>query len=90
VKRMGRLNKMITLSVLIIVMKSICDSLVISRQELGQPIFLEGIFGLTHIILLGTFFVMIRRKNRSSCHDVDTAVSVFLDLSTIDELISEN
>jgi phosphopantetheinyl transferase len=48
VKRMGRLNKMITLSVLIIVMKSICDSLVISRQELGQPIFLDGIFGLTH------------------------------------------
>jgi hypothetical protein len=46
---MGRLNKMITLSVLIIVMKSICDSLVISRQELGQPIFLEGIFGLTHM-----------------------------------------
>jgi hypothetical protein len=36
--------------VLIIVMKSICDSLVMSRQELGQPIFLDGIFGLTHMM----------------------------------------
>jgi len=55
VKRMGRLNKMIALSVLIIVMKAICDSLVISRQELGQPIFLEAIFGLTQMETIKLF-----------------------------------
>jgi hypothetical protein len=35
---------------LVIVVLFVCASLVISCRELGRPIFLEGIFGLTHVI----------------------------------------
>jgi hypothetical protein len=45
----GRLDKMISLWVQIIVMTLVCISLVVSWQELGQPIFLEGTFGLNPI-----------------------------------------
>jgi hypothetical protein len=41
---------MIVFSVLVIVVLFVCASLVISCRELGRPIFLEGIFGLTHVI----------------------------------------
>jgi len=48
-KKKGRLDKWIVCNVLFIVMIPVCDLLVTLWQELGQPIFLEGIFGLTHI-----------------------------------------
>jgi divalent metal cation (Fe/Co/Zn/Cd) transporter len=50
-KKMGRLDKMITFSVLIIVMILVSVSLVISWQYLGRPIFQEAVFGLTNLIL---------------------------------------
>jgi uncharacterized membrane protein len=45
---MGRLDKLTVLNVLIVVLL-ICVSFVVSRQELKRPIFLESIFGLSHI-----------------------------------------
>jgi len=48
-KKMGRIDTMIVFSVLVIVVLFVCASLVISCRELGRPIFLEGIFGLTHV-----------------------------------------
>jgi hypothetical protein len=42
----GPSNKMIVLCVLIIVFILVCVSLDVSYQELGRPIFLEGVFGL--------------------------------------------
>jgi len=48
-KKMDRLEKMNVFRVLIIVMMLVCVSLDVSYQELGRLIFLEGVFGLTHI-----------------------------------------
>jgi hypothetical protein len=36
---------------LIIVFILVCVSLAVSYQELGRPVFLEGIVGLTHVVL---------------------------------------
>jgi hypothetical protein len=44
-KKIGRPNKLIVI-IVIIVLILLCDCLVVSRQELGRPIFLEGVFGL--------------------------------------------
>jgi hypothetical protein len=49
VKKIGRPDKMIAISVLIIFMLLDCAFDVTLRQDLGQPILLEVIFGLTHI-----------------------------------------
>jgi hypothetical protein len=50
-RKMGRLYYMIVISVLIKVMILVYYVLVITNEEFGRPIFLEGIFGLTHMIL---------------------------------------
>jgi hypothetical protein len=49
VKKMGCIDITNVFNVLIIVMILVCDFLAALWQELGQPIFLEGIFGLTHV-----------------------------------------
>jgi len=48
-KKMGRLDKMIILSLLMSVMLLVCDSLVTLWRDLRRPIFVEGIFGVSHI-----------------------------------------
>jgi hypothetical protein len=48
-KKMGRLDKIIVFSVLIIVVILVCDFLVTLWQELGRPSYLENIIGLTHL-----------------------------------------
>jgi hypothetical protein len=47
--KMNHLVKTITFRVLVLAMVLVCDFLVMLWRVLGQPIFLEGIFGLTHI-----------------------------------------
>jgi hypothetical protein len=47
-KKMGRLNQMKVFNVLIIVMTLVYVFLITWYRELGRPIFLEAIFGLTH------------------------------------------
>jgi small basic protein len=54
---MGGLDEMITFSVLVIVMILVCVSLVILGQELGRPIFLEGVFGLNSSTVLSQYFM---------------------------------
>jgi hypothetical protein len=46
-KKLGRLDKMIVFSVLIMLMIMTCDFVVMLFQELRRPIFLEAVFGLT-------------------------------------------
>jgi len=46
-KKMGRLDKITLFNALITVMILVFDLLVTMWQELGRPIFLEAIFGLT-------------------------------------------
>jgi hypothetical protein len=53
---------MIAFHLLIKVMKVICDSVVMLTQELRLPIFLEGIFGLTHIDLRFSGYVATRGR----------------------------
>jgi hypothetical protein len=53
--KMGRPNKMIVLCMLIIAVILVCVSPDVSHQELGRPIFLEGIFGLTHLLFIKGF-----------------------------------
>jgi hypothetical protein len=48
-KKMGHLNITILFNVLIIVMILVYDFPVVSRRELGRPIFLEDIFGLAYV-----------------------------------------
>jgi hypothetical protein len=54
--------------VLFIIMMPVCDLLVTLWQELRQPIFLEGIFGLTHILQIKLSFgclnidLLLKRK----------------------------
>jgi len=50
-KKMGRLDQMKVFSVLIIVMTLLNVVLITWYRELRRPIFLEAIFGLTHINL---------------------------------------
>jgi len=49
-KKMGHVDKTITFSVLTIVMILICDFLVRLWQELGRPVLIDGVFGLTQIV----------------------------------------
>jgi hypothetical protein len=48
-KKMGFLDQMKVFSMLIIVMTLVYVSLIIWYRDLGRPIFLEAIFGLTHM-----------------------------------------
>jgi len=50
-KKIGHLDKMTVLNVLLIVVILACVSRDLSYQELGWPIFLESVFGLTQIYL---------------------------------------
>jgi hypothetical protein len=50
-KKMGRLDKIIVFSVLIIVMILVCHFLVTLWQELRRPSYLEDIIGLTQMYI---------------------------------------
>jgi hypothetical protein len=47
----GRPDKRTLFNVLIIIVTSFCVSLYVSYQKLGWTIFLEGVFGLIHIVV---------------------------------------
>jgi hypothetical protein len=57
-KKMDRLGKMVAFTVLINFMILVSVFLVISCRELTRLIFLEAVFGLTHI-LTGVYFYLL-------------------------------
>jgi hypothetical protein len=61
-QKMGRFDKMVVLTVLIIAVILVCVSLEASWQKLRQSTLLEGIYGLIHILYQWEEYSKVRNK----------------------------